>query len=233
MKSLACGSWRGNSIMRLIGLQQFFDDKHTICAILVAWLVGILVVFVWLGTESIPFFNIGPSEHTKLMGFAINTPGRWFIVALLTFWNTLFTEYVFDSLQPWLMTTVIDHKTIFLPYPKRDMLYMSVVCSTYRTVIQVVMMYVMLSQIDFLAIRMLADLVVTIVTTEHFLQNKRFAPFEEEAQTQLKSQGGQEERARAGVGGHSWHSEGAQSEVASADECARANSMDMLLLPAT
>ena len=36
------------------------------------------------------------------------------------------------------------------------------------------MIYIMLSQIDFLFIRVIADLVVTIATTEHFLRNKEY-----------------------------------------------------------
>jgi hypothetical protein len=155
---------------------RLFDNKYFICNLLLIWLFIVIVLFFWLGTKSIPFFTFGPSKHTQIIGLKIDTWGKWTGVVLLTATNTIFTEYVFDFLQPWIMTTVIDPKTINLPLPKQDMLYISVVCSVYRTIIQVVMMYIMLSQVDFLIVRVAADTLVTVVTTQHILQEKTFDP---------------------------------------------------------
>lgn len=73
------------------------------------------------------------------------------------------------------MTTVIDHKTTNVGYNKSDLVYISVVSSVYRVVIQVVMIYVMLSQIDFLIVRVTADVLVTVVATRYFLRDKECA----------------------------------------------------------
>lgn len=154
-------------------VQRLFDDKIVVCRGLLVWLAGICFLFVWLGTQSIPFFHVGPSPHTWVMGAVIDTWAKWCCVTVLTFFNTLCTEYVYDCLHPWLMTTVVDHKTIDVAYSKADLVYISVVSSVYRVVIQVVMIYVMLSQIDFLFVRVAADLMVTVVATNYFLRDKQ------------------------------------------------------------
>jgi hypothetical protein len=134
------------------------------------------MIFAVLGAAHIQFFTFGPSPDTMLMGYAIDTWGKWFVVSCLTFINTVFTEYVYDCLVPWIMTTVIDDKGSEIPYSKKSMMYFVVVCSTYRALIQIVMIYIMLSQIDFLMIRLAADILVTVVTTKHFLRNKQYNP---------------------------------------------------------
>jgi hypothetical protein len=133
-------------------------------------------MFAVLGSSHIQFFTFGPSPQTMLMGIAIDTWVKWVVVSVLTFVNTVFTEYVYDCLVPWIMTTVIDEKGREIPYSKKSMMYFVVVCSTYRALIQIVMIYIMLSQIDFLIIRLAADILVTVVTTNHFLRNKTHNP---------------------------------------------------------
>eukprot|EP00961_Rhodomonas_salina_P241769 3266016-Rhodomonas_salina.3 len=115
---------------------------------------------------------MGPSPETKVIGVVLDTWGKWTAVAVLTFLNTIFTEFVYDCLQPWLTTTVVDHKTDYIPYTKPTMIYISIVCSSYRTIIQVVIFYTMLSQVDFVIVRFVADIMMTYTTTKYFLKNK-------------------------------------------------------------
>jgi hypothetical protein len=133
-------------------------------------------MFAVLGSSHIQFFTFGPSPQTMIMGIAVDSWLKWVTVSFLTFINTVFTEYVYDCLVPWIMTTVIDDKGHEIPYSKESMMYFVVVCSTYRALIQIVMIYIMLSQIDFLIIRLAADILVTVVTTKHFLRNKTHNP---------------------------------------------------------
>eukprot|EP00961_Rhodomonas_salina_P260090 3514832-Rhodomonas_salina.3 len=157
-------------------VDAFFDDKHTICVILVTWMLLISILFGMLRASHIQFFTFGPSPDTMLMGVPVDTWWKWTAVTVLTFFNTIFTEYVYDCLVPWIMTTIVDHKGNYIPYTKKTMLYIVVVCSMYRTVIQVVMIYIMLSQVDFLFVRVFADLIVTVITTQHFLRFKVHDP---------------------------------------------------------
>jgi len=79
-------------------------------------------MFAVLGSSHIQFFTFGPSSQTLLMGIAIDSWGKWVIVSVLTFTNTVFTEYVYDCLMPWIMTTVIDDKSHEIPYSKNSMM---------------------------------------------------------------------------------------------------------------
>lgn len=82
-------------------IERLFDDKIAVCRMLLLWLALICTVFVWLGTQSVPFFHVGPSPHTVVMGVVIDSWGTWACVTVLTFCNTLCTEYVYDCLHPW------------------------------------------------------------------------------------------------------------------------------------
>eukprot|EP00961_Rhodomonas_salina_P285173 3853417-Rhodomonas_salina.1 len=56
------------------------------------------------------------------MGVPIQSWGRWSAVAVLTFFNTFFTEFVFDCIIPWITNTIIDHKGEYIPYSKTTVL---------------------------------------------------------------------------------------------------------------
>lgn len=153
-------------------IDQLFNNKHLVCKVLLLWLLLVVVLFVVLANSGTQFFTLGPSPNTLLLGIVIDTWGKWLTVSFLTFSNTIITEYVYECLQPWILTTVCDHKSVCIPYSKRVMLYICVVSSSYRTIMQVVMMYIMLAHVDFLLVRFVADIAITILTSQHFLRDK-------------------------------------------------------------
>ena len=153
-----------------------FEDKRISTVILTIWLATVVGVFKELGLFDSEYMNIGPSPHTVFMTVRIDTWDRWSLVAWFTFVNTCVNDFFSDSISPWLFNTVVDHKSRYLNYPKVVCLLISQVWSVYCAAMSVLALMVALSQIDFVLIRLLADLVVNTYTNLKFMQGKRYDP---------------------------------------------------------
>jgi hypothetical protein len=162
--------------MCLRTVDALFDDKRVITVFLMAWLSIVLVVFKDIGLLETAFMTLGPSDSTIFMGVKLNTWYKWGLVAAFTFINTSVNDFVSDALSPWILNTITDHKTRFIPYSKLVCLLITQTWSIYCNIMSVFGIFLAMSQIDFVLIRMVADLMVNAYTTTKFMRNKTFCP---------------------------------------------------------
>lgn len=162
--------------MCLKTIDAFFDDKRCITVFLIFWLSLVLLVFNDLGLLNTQFMTFGPSEKTSFMGLKLDTWYRWGLVACFTFINTSVNDFMSDALSPWILNTITDHKNRFIPYSKLTCLLITQIWSIYCGVFSVIGIFLAMSQIDFVLIRMTADLTVNAYTTTKFMRNKTFCP---------------------------------------------------------
>ena len=160
--------------LRLI--DALFDDKRVVAVALVCWLLLVLVVFKEIGMLDSKFMTLGPSNDTVFMGVVLNTWYKWGLVAAFTFVNTSVNDFMSDALSPWILNTITDHKTRFIPYRKLVCLAITQIWSAYCNIMSVFAIFLAMSQIDFVLIRMSADLTVNAYTTTKFLRDKTFCP---------------------------------------------------------
>jgi hypothetical protein len=160
--------------LRLI--DALFDDKRVVAVALVCWLLLVLAVFKEIGMLDSKFMTLGPSNDTVFMGVVLNTWYKWGLVAAFTFINTSVNDFMSDALSPWILNTITDHKTRFIPYRKLVCLSITQIWSAYCNIMSVFAIFLAMSQIDFVLIRMTADLTVNAYTTTKFLRDKTFCP---------------------------------------------------------
>ena len=153
-------------------VDRTFDDKRLAVMVLLTWLSIVILVFWHLGLLGTRYISFGPSSQTFFMGVVLDTWDKWGLVALFTFINTCMNDFFSDSISPWILNTITDHKTRFIPYPKYQCLLISQAWAVYCNVMSVLGMMVALSQIDFVFIRMSADLFVNTYTNLKFMRNK-------------------------------------------------------------
>ena len=153
-------------------VDRTFDDKRLAVMVLLTWLSIVILVFWHLGLLGTRYISFGPSPQTFFMGVVLDTWDKWGLVALFTFINTCMNDFFSDSISPWILNTITDHKTRFIPYPKYQCLLISQAWAVYCNVMSVLGMMVALSQIDFVFIRMSADLFVNTYTNLKFMRNK-------------------------------------------------------------
>jgi len=150
-----------------------FTDKRITCIIVFLW-IGVSIGFYEnLGAFELEFMTIGPSNHTKFMGAVLDTWPKWGYVAGFSLLNTCVNEFVNDALVPWVQNTIQDHKTRALPYSKTTCIAINMMFTVYMQVTMLFSMFLYMSQIDFLLLRLLGDIVVTLYSTHMFLKAKR------------------------------------------------------------
>jgi len=143
------------------------------------------------------FIRVGPSETTKLMSLTIRTWNDWFMVACASFLSSIVNDFFSDSLGPWFLNTVQDQKTRYLPYSKLTCFVILQLYSIYCAFMSVFSVGLMMSQVDFLLIRLSADLLVNSYTTFKFLRGKEVnrRKYEEESHHCVQHKQGQENSA--------------------------------------
>lgn len=155
-------------------LNRLFDDRRLIVTILMGWLVIVFAGFFHLGLLETDYITWGPSEHTVFMTITLDTWRKWGLVALFTAVNTLVNDFAGDSLGPFFVNVVSDHKCKYLPYSKMTCVMITQVYTVYGALISVITIHLLLSQIDFVVIRLFADLGTNIWTQSRLLRYKEY-----------------------------------------------------------
>jgi len=106
------------------------------------------------------------------MTITIDTWDEWTMVAVASFTSTCFNDFFSDSLSPFFVNTIQDQKTRYLPYSKFTCYIILQLWSIYCGLMSIFSIGLLMSQIDFLLIRLLADLMVNTFTTFKFLNGK-------------------------------------------------------------
>ena len=155
-------------------LDAIFDDKRVLAVLIAGWTCAICVIFIciMIDDES-PFLSFGPNEKTVLFGFKLDTWTKWACVALYTFVSTCIADFTSDSVGPWITNTIQDHKNMYLPYSKWTCVCIVQTFSMYAIIMGTIHLFVTLSQVDFMMMRMFADLLVNYYTTQRFMQFKQ------------------------------------------------------------
>jgi hypothetical protein len=153
-------------------MDKIFDDKRIAVTFLMIWLLIVVVVFKDIGLLDTKFMSMGPSDKTVFMGMVLDTWYKWGLVAAFTFVNTSINDFMSDAISPWILNTITDHKTRFLPYAKATCLVISQLWSVYCNVMGVFGLFLAMTQVDFVLIRMAADLTVNVYTNLRFMRNK-------------------------------------------------------------
>lgn len=152
---------------------RLFDDKRVLCLFVGLWTLLTSTVFYSIMVEDdSPFLSFGPNNRTRLFGVLLDTWYKWWAVAIYTFISTGIAAFSSDAVGPWITNTIQDHKTQYIPYTKFTCLMIIQTFTIYAVIMSVVGMFVALTQIDFMLIRISADLIVNHFTTYWFLRNK-------------------------------------------------------------
>jgi len=153
-------------------VDKLFDDKRLAVCILMTWLVIVVVLFKDIGLLDTKFMTVGPSTTAVFMGITLDTWYKWNMVATFTFINTSINDFMSDAISPWILNTITDHKTKYLPYSKWTCLWITQMWSVYCNIMSVFGLFLAMTQVDFVMIRMIADLTVNMYTNLKFMRNK-------------------------------------------------------------
>lgn len=153
-------------------LAKVFEDKRLAICVVVVWSVILISVMLYINLLQSDFVTIGPSSHTKIMTMNIDTWHKYLLLSSAAIINCAIHDFVADSIHPWILNTIQDHKTIYLPYNKSTCYVIYQIWITYCHLMGVFSWSFMIAQIDFTLMRLFVDLVVKTYTTYKFLKHK-------------------------------------------------------------
>jgi hypothetical protein len=156
-------------------MDRIFDDKRLAVAVLMVWLIIVMSLFKDIGLLDTSFMTFGPSITAKFMGVVLDTWYKWSMVAGFTLVNTSINDFMSDAISPWILNTITDHKSKYIPYPKYICLGIAQLWAIYCNLMSVFGMFLAMTQIDFVVIRMLADLTVNTYTNLKFMRFKEYS----------------------------------------------------------
>lgn len=158
-------------------LDTLFDDKRVLCLLIACWTTGVSIIFICIMIDdNSPFLSFGPNPGTVLFGFKLDTWTKWGCIAMYTFVSTCIADFTSDSVGPFVTNTIQDHKNLYIPYSKATCVCIVQVFAVYAIIMNTISLFVALSQIDFMMIRMTADLMVNYYTCNRFMRNKTVNP---------------------------------------------------------
>lgn len=155
-------------------IDYVFDDKRLGVAVLMAWLFCVLMLFYDIGLFHGQYMRMGPTPDTMFMQIKLDTWYKWGMVAVFTAVNTCVNDFMSDSISPWLLNTITDHKTKYIPYPKYQCLLISQLWSLYCGIMGIAGIMISLTQVDFVIIRLICDLFVCFYTNYKFMRDKTY-----------------------------------------------------------
>lgn len=157
--------------------ELLFNDQRMVSLGICVWsLLSVVVFGIIMLNDNSSFLNFGPSARTELFGVKLDQWWEWWAVALYTFFSTAIAAFSTDSVVPWITNTVQDHKNMYLPYSKITCWFIIQVFTFYAVTQSVIGLFVALTQVDFMLIRLLADMLVNHFTTYWFLRDKKVDP---------------------------------------------------------
>lgn len=151
---------------------HLFDDKRLGIFFLMVWLIIVIISFYDIGLFEGQYMCMGPSPGTKFMHITLDTWYKWSLVATFTAINTCINDFMSDAISPWLLNTITDHKTKYIPYPKYQCLAISQMWTLYCGIMGIAGIMISLTQVDFVLIRIVCDLVISMYTNYKFMKGK-------------------------------------------------------------
>jgi len=152
---------------------SIFDNKLFICGFLLLWTCLSSSIFcIIMIQDGSNFLLLGPNDRNQLFGVKMDTWFKWWVTAIYTFVSTAIAAFASDALCPFFSNVIEDHKTKHIPYSKFTCLMIVQVFTIYGVIMSVIGMFVALTQVDFMFIRIAADLLVNAHTTYYFLRGK-------------------------------------------------------------
>jgi hypothetical protein len=157
-------------------LNAVFDDKRIMVGVIWVWMIVVLCVFTEMGLLRSDFVRFGPSPTTMYVGIVLDTWSKWSAVAVFTAISSFMNDLAGESLEPFFLMVIRDHKTRFIPYSKSTSVLLNQGWSLYCSIMSVFGLYTYFAQADLLVIKMCVGLVVNLYSSWRYLRNKSHEP---------------------------------------------------------
>jgi hypothetical protein len=153
---------------------MFFTLQSFVCKTLSFWMIAVTGTVMALTSkyasdEQRMFYQFGPNEHLKILGFVIDDHEKYFLVVVYCFINSMFRTLFTSVLHPWLINNIQDESKK-KPHDITAFAYeVTCVTTVYQWFDWFLYMNILLSQIDMVLLEICADLIMSNLVTTYYL----------------------------------------------------------------
>lgn len=154
----------------------YFSKKNKIQSIvsktITLWMIIVTITISSLSKYSNvdnAFYKFGPNDELNVLGFYINTNGKYSIVVIYCFMNSMFRTLYNSILHSWLINNIQDESKEKTNDIKKIAYEVTCVTTIYMWFDWFIYINILLSQIDMVFIETSADLIMSLLTTRYYL----------------------------------------------------------------
>ena len=133
------------------------------------WMGMISSIFLYIVQgDTDPIFNFGPNENLFILGILINDQNKYCSVVAFCFVNSGIRVLNHNILTPYIINT-IQNKACLISHNSYEI---SLVSAIYTWFDFFMFITIAFAQMDLFLIEIFSDIIVTVITTRYFLQQK-------------------------------------------------------------
>lgn len=141
--------------------------------IFIIWIFIISIVLYCLlintDDDKKKFYRFGWHEDLWILGIQINTFWKWFGVVGYSFINSMFRTVYHNYLNPWIINNIQDEVRSKKHLLKWNVYEVTSVSVVYNWTDWLLYMNILLAQVDMMIVEVLADLLMSLLTTYYYL----------------------------------------------------------------
>ena len=153
-----------------------YQLQKRISRIISIWMISITILIIniskYADSEQKKIYNFGPNKDLNILGFIIDTQYKYILVISYCFINSIFRTLYNSILHSWLINYIQDEtkeKSIEIRHFAYEITCVTTIYAWFDWFIYI---NILLSQIDMVIIEIVADLIVSILTTTYYLRTK-------------------------------------------------------------
>lgn len=154
-------------------ISRIFEDQRKMTLCMFVWCAIVMYGYSQSVQKNNSFLQWGPSDTMEIVGMKVNTWHKWWLLMCFTFLNTCINEFIANCLDPWIINVLQDSKNEIIPYSKVTCVAISQAYNLYCHLMSVVGISLLLSQIDVLCVRIMADMLTSTFAMTRFISDKR------------------------------------------------------------
>ena len=141
-------------------------------------IITILMTIISMkSTGNTSFYRFGPQSDLVILGFTIDTPGKYALVVLYALINTAIRSMNHNIITPWIMLNVQNTNQSVMQSRinnnNRDQYEICIFNTMYTWFDWLIYIHMLLAQVDMVLIEMLTDVVATCIVTRWYIKTKK------------------------------------------------------------
>ena len=137
----------------------------------------LMIVISMKSTGNTSFYRFGPQSDLVILGFTIDTPGKYALVVLYALINTAIRSMNHNIITPWIMLNVQNTNQPVIQSRinsnNRDQYEICIFNTMYTWFDWLIYIHMLLAQVDMVLIEMTTDVIATCIVTNWYIKTKQ------------------------------------------------------------